>query len=419
VSSCASQCNANGYSSAVAGATAAKACVDVCLEEQGGKPAAHVVQPVRSVPVSDSVSDPQDAASRLLAKVRSQMPGQPKKAIKGKMPGNLAGIATAFGVDSASLPKADQLQLQKAMSIDTMIASREAKDRAQLKNSWSVAVKDMRTLDAARLENAKSLSKATQLAVAENKATLALDATLLSAAAQYRNSLGKAAKESKVPVDSPKAQVELEAARSARNTVQQAAAFAGEILSDEAMKWKTGSQLVERQLNSDSFVDPGSEVEGKFWSAVLKDASAMPKADAGKVRLAAMSDGKLLAMEKGKYSQQRKRMTKLATDVRDMQAARAANSQIVAKHMAKMAAQKQADTELLAAEARYQSTVTQIGGKSKIVSTAADLNDKILKDAQQARALQLASKAGSAMAHRYGSIGSSACQQGHERPGKH
>ena len=398
LASCADQCDANGYSSAVAGATAAKACVDVCLEEHDGQ-----VQHTLATPAADSTSDQEDAASRLLAKVRSQMPGEQQQAITGKtMPGDLVGIASAFGVDSVSLPKAERAQLKKAMQLDDMIAAREAKDRAQLQTSWGVAVQDMRTLDAARLENAKSLSKATQRAVAENKATLALDASLLSAAAQYQKSLGKSASTSNVPVDAPKAELELEAARSARKRVQRAAVFAGEILSDEAMKWKTGNQLVERQLNAGTFVDPGSSVEGKFWSAVLKDASSMPKADAGKVRLAAMSDGKLLAMEKGDYSQQRKSMAKLATDVRDMQAVRAANAQIVAKHMAKMAAQKKADTQLLAAEARYQSTVTQIGGKSKLAGTAADLNGKILKDAQQARALQLAAQAGSAMAHRYG-----------------
>jgi len=358
LASCAGQCDANGYSSAVAGATAAKACVDVCLEEHDGQ-----VQHTLATPAADSTSDQEDAASRLLAKVRSQMPGEQQQAITGKtMPGDLVGIASAFGVDSVSLPKAERAQLKKAMQLDDMIAAREAKDRAQLQTSWGVAVQDMRTLDAARLENAKSLSKATQRAVAENKATLALDASLLSAAAQYQKSLGKSASTSNVPVDAPKAELELEAARSARKKVQRAAVFAGEILSDEAMKWKTGNQLVERQLNAGTFVDPGSSVEGKFWSAVLKDASSMPKADAGKVRLAAMSDGKLLAMEKGDYSQQRKSMAKLATDVRDMQAVRAANAQIVAKHMAKMAAQKKADTQVLAAEARYQSTVTQIGG---------------------------------------------------------
>mmetsp|Transcript_49658 Transcript_49658/g.72902 ORF Transcript_49658/g.72902 Transcript_49658/m.72902 type:complete len:605 (+) Transcript_49658:494-2308(+) len=415
LASCAGQCDANGYSSAVAGATAAKACVDVCLEEHGSQ-----VQHTLATPAADSTSDQEDAASRLLAKVRSQMPGEQQQAITGKtMPGNLVGIASAFGVDSVSLPKAERAQLKKAMQLDNMIAAREAKDRAQLRTSWGVAVKDMRTLDAARLENAKSLSKATQRAVAENKATLALDASLLSAAAQYQKSLGKSASASNVPVDAPKAELELEAARSARKKVQRAAAFAGEILSDEAMKWKTGNQLVDRQLNAGTFVDPGSSVEGKFWSAVLKDASSMPKADAGKVRLAAMSDGKLLAMEKGDYSQQRKSMAKLATDVRDMQAARAANAQIVAKHMAKMAAQKKADTQLLAAEARYQSTVTQIGGKSKLAGTATDLNGKILKDAQQARALQLAAQAGSAMAHRYGTaMASSAANEAMSALGK-
>ena len=137
----------------------------------------------------------------------------------------------------------------------------------------------------------------------------------------------------------------------------------------------------------------------------------MPKGAAGKVRLAAMSDGKLLAMERKNYADQRTRMSDLGTDVRDMQAARAANALLVAKHMAKTAAQKQADTQLLAAEARYQSTVSQFGGKSKISDSSTDLNAKILKDAQQARSLQLAAKAGMLMTQRYGRIGSSAAAQ--------
>lgn len=414
VSGCTSQCDANGYSAGVAGETAAKACVDVCLEEQGSKAtAASAAAPkqAHSSPAADANDNNQEeAAKRLLARVQSQMPGstqKPMPALKGKMPNSFAGIVAAVGVDGSSLPKAEQAQLQKAMSMDATIAAREANDRSSLKKSWGVSVKEMRTLDAARLENAKSLAKATQRAVSENKATLSLDAAVLSAAAQYQQNLGTAARVSQVPVDAPKAEQQLESARGAQKQIEQAAQFAGEILSEEGMKWKSGNALVQRQLNAASFVDPGSDIEGKFWAAVLKDADTMPKGAAGKVRLAAMSDGKLLAMERKNYSAQRKRMSDLGTDVRDMQAARAANALLVAKHMAKMAAQKQADTQLLAAEAHYQSTVSLFGGKSKISDSSTDLNAKILKDAQQARSLQLAAKAGMLMTQRYGSIGSS------------
>jgi len=50
----------------------------------------------------------------------------------------------------------------------------------------------------------------------------------------------------------------------------------------------------------------------------------MSKGDTSKVRLATMMDSKLTEMEKGEYSHQCKSMSKLGTDVPDMQAARAA-----------------------------------------------------------------------------------------------
>ena len=151
-------------------------------------------------------------------------------------------------------------------------------------------------------------------------------------------------------------------------------------------------------------VDPGSDIETKFWAGALKDAAYMPKADAGKVRLAAMSDGKLMAMERANYAHERETMTRLASDVRDMQAARAANAEIIAHRMSKLAVQKQADTKLLAAEENYVSTVSQVGGKSKVSTPASELSNQILKDAQQARALQLVGQAGAMMAARYGSL---------------
>jgi hypothetical protein len=412
VSSCASQCDANGYSAAVAGATAAKACVDVCLEEKGVKgPAAH--PRARSAPVQESGSDQEDAAKRLLARVQAQIPGvaggETSPALASKaLPGDLAGIATALGVEGASLPKAEQARLRSALRIDASIAAREHKDRALLKQTWETSISKMRTLDAARLENAKSLSKAASRAMSENSATMALDASVLTAAAKFRQDLGGQAGAGGLPVNAPKAEQQLESVRKAQKKVEQAAQFAGEILSDETIKWKNGDKLVKKQLNSPKFVDPGADVEGKFWSAVLKDADVMPTAEASKVRLAAMSDGKLVAMERQTFAQEREHMRDLGTDVRDMQAARAANAKLLADHMAKTAAQKQADTQLLAAEARYQATVSQLGGKSKIADKAPALNAKILRDAQQARALELAAQAGAAMERRYGGRMSSA-----------
>ena len=414
VASCTRQCDANGYAAVVAGETAAKACVDVCLEEKGKGPPSP--QPASLTPSASAVSNvggsgEEDAAKRLLAKVRAQMPGAPKNsnAMLSKVPGDLAGLVAALGVSSKALPAIEQSQLQKAVGMDATIAAREAKDREQLTKSWKVAVKQMRTLEAARLENAQSLKKDAMRAASENKATMALDAAVLTAAAQFQQNLGTAAEANKVPVNAPKAEQQLESARKAQNSIEQAAQFAGEILSEESMKWKKGNALVEQQLNSASFVDPGSDIEGKFWASVLKDSDVMPKADASKVKLAAMTDGKLMSMERDNYAKQRQRMRELASDVRDMQAARAANAQLVAHHMSKRAAQKKADTKLLAAEASYVSTVSQIGGKSKIGTSASELSTKILKDAEQARALHLAGEAGEIMAQRYGNkMGSSA-----------
>ena len=407
-SACASQCDANGYAAAVAGTTAAQACVDVCLEEHGAKAQAPARR-ARSAPApaSDSQSggSDQEAAQRLLDQVRAQAPGSPAPAFPaGKVPGDLADIVAGLGVQSASLPKAEQAKLKTALSMDETIATREAKDRQHLKNSWEVAVRQMRTLDAARLDNAKSLAKATTQAVSENKAVESLDASVLSAAAQFEHNLGLAVKGSKLPVNAPKAEKQLESARAAQRRVEQAARLAGEILSDEGMKWKNGNELVQRQLNAPNFVDPGSDIEAKMWADVLKDAAYMPKADAGKVRLAAMSDGKLLAMQRDNYAQLRKRMKYLAEDVRESQAARAANAKILAHRTSKMAIQKRADSKLLAAEANYVSTVSKIGGKSKVATSASDLRSKILKDSQQARALQLVGQAGAMMAGRYGSV---------------
>ena len=42
------------------------------------------------------------------------------------------------------------------------------------------------------------------------------------------------------------------------------------------MKWKNGNVLVQRQLNAPKFVDPGSDIETKFWAGALKDAAYMP-----------------------------------------------------------------------------------------------------------------------------------------------
>jgi len=241
---------------------------------------------------------------------------------------------------------------------------------------------------------------------------MALDASVLAATAKFQQNMGRQAGAGGLPVNAPKAEQQLETVRKAEKKVEQAANFAGEILSDEQIKWKNGDKLVKKQLNSRKFVDPGADVEGKFWSAVLKDADVMPTAEASKVRLAAMSDGKLVAMERKTFAQERKQMSDLGTDVRDMQAARAANAKLLADHMAKTAAQKQADTQLLAAEARYQATVTHLGGKSKIADKAPALNAKILRDAQQARALQLAAQAGATMERRYGgSLSSAAADQ--------
>ena len=412
VSACATQCSANGYSAAVAGATAAKACVDVCLEEKGVTGPAVRSHVHSSSSVAGSNNDHEDAAKRLLARVRAQIPGGPKGHASKQLPGDLAGIVSALGVHSSVLPIAEKAQLKTALRMDASLAAREGKDRALLKQSWETAVSKMRNLDAARLENAKSLSKAASRAVSENSATMSLDASVLMAATKFQQNLGKAARASAMPVNAPAAEKQLESLRSAQKGVEQAAQFSGEILADEQMKWKNGDRLVDTQLNAAKFVDPGSDVESKFWSAVLNDADLMPKADANKVRLAAMSDGKLVAMQRRNYKQARERMQSLGTDVRDMQAARVANAKLLADHMAKMAAQKQADTQLLTAEARYRSTVKQFGGKSKIADKASALTAKILKDAQQARALQLAAQAGASLEDRYGeSVSSSAAAE--------
>ena len=414
-SACASQCDANGYSAAEAGKAAASACIGVCLQEAGARSPSHTPPRTAQMEIGAAAASAGnghlDSAQRLLAKVQAkvqaQATGQQPAGTTGQrfLPDNLAGIVSALGVSGSALPKAQQQQLHRAVALDGAMQSREEFDRSQLRQSWGAAVRRMQTLDAARFQNAKGLDAATERAVSENKATMALDASVLSAAAQF----GQEAQEAgKLPVDAPKAQQQLDVARSAQKQVEQAAQYAGKILSDERMKWHNGEALVSRQLNSASFVDPGADVEGRDWAALLKSAAALPKADAAKVQLAAMSNGRLQAMSRKTWETQRQHMTEMAADIRKMQAARAANAQLVAQRMATTAAQKRADTQLLTAEAHYQSTVSRIGGKSDIAVSPTGLDKEMLRDAQEASALQRAAHAGNLMANRYRSVASSA-----------
>ena len=69
-----------------------------------------------------------------------------------------------------------------------------------------------------------------------------------------------------------------------------------------------------------------------------------------------------------------------------VQAARAANAATLAKHMQKKALEKQADMQLLKAEARYKSTLSQIGGKSEVGQLSAkQLSQEIINEAKAAQ----------------------------------
>jgi hypothetical protein len=209
VTSCASQCDANGYSAAVAGATAAKACLDVCLDEhkiKGSKAFSLPQQPqqARPSPIAKSAEPDDDFgyAKRLLEQIQSEAGNKQREnammmhdphSLKSNLPKSFAGIVQAIGQENnwaawpQALPTKEQTHLQNAIDMDRKIASRETNDRAALKKGWNKAVVGMKTLDAARLENAQALSKATTRAVAESKATLALDKARVYLLYQYKS----------------------------------------------------------------------------------------------------------------------------------------------------------------------------------------------------------------------------------------
>ena len=91
------------------------------------------------------------------------------------------------------------------------------------------------------------------------------------------------------------------------------------------------------------WVEPGQKIESQQWHQELDAAKLMSKNPASSVRVAAMSNGKLTGMERNEYSQHHSAAAKLSKDIKDMQAARAANAELLGSTMTKEAERKKAD----------------------------------------------------------------------------
>jgi len=159
---------------------------------------------------------------------------------------------------------------------------------------------------------------------------------------------------------------QLDSAREAQGPLLDAKRAASGILREESEVWANGQPLAVKQLSAEKWVEPGQKIESAQWSQELDASKLMSKEPAASVRVAAMSNGKLTGMEKDEHSNHRSAVSKLSKDIKDMQAARVANAELLGAAMTKEAERKRADAKLLQAELQYQSTVQSLGsGKGR------------------------------------------------------
>lgn len=96
---CRNSCDASGYSVSLAGEAASKACVDVCLSEDGDSS----TQPAQAK--SSSVADSTDEAQHLLAGLGNDAAITASGKLAGKPSGSLRTLVAKEGVDEDKLPQ--------------------------------------------------------------------------------------------------------------------------------------------------------------------------------------------------------------------------------------------------------------------------------------------------------------------------
>ncbi|KAJ1474755.1 hypothetical protein T484DRAFT_1830981 [Baffinella frigidus] len=328
---CGRTCDVEGYSLPSAGHSANKACIDVCLEGRGIS-LAGVAGPLATL--EKSAAQPRigrgggrggamSAAQRLLAKL------QRGGAARGHTAGaSLASVMHTQGVRPSHLPRADADTLERAEAADASISGKEARVRGALRQSYQGTVRQMRTYQAARLANAADLDKATASAKEHDAARIALDSSLVSAAAKYAAQAGPAAAGGGSLVDTAKATRDLGRARGEMGAEEAARGGAAKLLAEERELWKDSKAVVDRQLAARRWTQPGARVEQAQWAAELRHARGLPVRTAKKVQQADHSQGELAALERAAYRRQRKEAGQMSRELRGLHAARMANAQM-------------------------------------------------------------------------------------------
>eukprot|EP00286_Rhodomonas_abbreviata_P005911 CAMPEP_0181325528 /NCGR_PEP_ID=MMETSP1101-20121128/20981_1 /TAXON_ID=46948 /ORGANISM="Rhodomonas abbreviata, Strain Caron Lab Isolate" /LENGTH=623 /DNA_ID=CAMNT_0023433857 /DNA_START=1 /DNA_END=1868 /DNA_ORIENTATION=+ len=417
-SGCVKTCTANGYSPTVSGSTATKACVDVCLEEKGvrlGGPtsaldpglSASSLQTLRSRSVHTrgrTNSGPMVAAQRLLARLQSGPSVGGPAGSKSRVPAGstLGSIMQQLGVDTHKLPKKEAAGLMKAVQMDQVIRTKERNGRNSLRAEWEDAEKKMLTFEAARLTNAKNLAAAARKARKENEAKQQLDESLVMAAKNYEQSVGGNSNKG-LPVDASKAEKQLRLQQREASGLQAAEQRAGEIFKEEEELWANAKPLTQKQLQSAHWVMPGQRAQSAQWKAALAGANLMPKADAAAVRVAAMSNGRLVGMEESEYKANRAQTEKTMKELQGLTAARAANAELVKETMGKAAGKKAAEAHLLEAEGQFVSAGGKLSPQAMMVKGGPQaLGSQVQRDEQEVQELEVAAHGAAVMLERYG-----------------
>mmetsp|Transcript_34338 Transcript_34338/g.77348 ORF Transcript_34338/g.77348 Transcript_34338/m.77348 type:complete len:616 (-) Transcript_34338:84-1931(-) len=405
--SCKQSCEAKGYSSDLSSSHAARACYDMCMDGKGFQnleidDSMHPHLSASSVQFGDL--DKLSNAQKVLAEVKSSVPHARSNMFDRKVSSTtLSSALSSLNVDPSSLPANDANALNEAIAMDNRITQQQRQDRQNMKKVWGTSMKQMRTLEAAKLQNSAELLDTVEKAEKQTNAKIALDSSLLAAASKFEKDVGGNNLGKDVPVDVQKVAQELQRAEKSVGPIRAAVKSATSLYSEERQKWKAGDDLVKKQLLSHSFVDPGSDIESSQWNKNLNAAAVMPKAESDAVRMSAMSDGRLEDMEKKVYSTERKNLKNLKQNLHQMKTARIANAGLVGQQMAKAATRSIAEANLLAAERKYVSTMNKIGTRQSAVGQdASSLQLQIQKKRAQANALEKSSEAASAILGRYG-----------------
>jgi len=307
----------------------------------------------------------------------------------------------ALGVHAHKMSQREGEALRKGVKMDSVIGEREERMGSGLEREWKNAEKSMLTVAAARLANAKNLAHAAAKAEEQNLAQERLDQSVVSAAESYAQTVGSS---QNLPVNAVKAQKQLAQAKANDAKLRATARTAEDIYGEEKELWENVRPLTAKQLASAHWVMPGEDTQEAQWRQTLDGAAAMAPEEGKEVRLAAMSNGKLLGMQKSAYERNRAATASMSKQLEDLEAARVANAELVHKTMAKAATKKAAEAKLLQAENSFVSAGGKLGPQAILTTsiTPQSLAADVQSDKEEVQALQGAARGARAMAKQYG-----------------